>query len=336
MKAVGYRQSLPSTDPEALIDVELPKPVAGARDLLVSVKAVSVNPVDTKVRLRRAPAPGEIKVLGWDVAGVVEAVGADVTLFAPGDEVWYAGAIDRQGANAEYHVVDERLVGRKPSSLAFEQAAALPLTTITAWELLFDRLGVPADADGDTLLVIGAAGGVGSILLQLARRLTRLTLVGSASRPDTADWVRAHGAHHVIDHQRPLAEEMQAIGIPAPRYVAGLTHTDRHFAEIVKLIAPQGRLAIIDDPQSLDIVPLKYKCVSVAWEYMFARSLYQTPDMIQQHALLNTAAAMVDRGEIKTTVNGNFGSINAANLRRAHQFIESGQAMGKIVLAGFE
>jgi len=334
MKAVGYQQSLPITDPQALIDVEIPKPTAAGRDLLVKVMAISVNPVDTKVRVRRPPAAGETKILGWDVAGVVEAVGEDVSLFKPGDEIWYAGAVDRRGANAEYHLVDERIVSCKPTSLSFEQAAALPLTTITAWEILFDRLCVPTTSAAN-LLVTGAAGGVGSILLQLARCLTKLNIIATASRPDTIDWVRGLGAHQVINHQRPLAEALQAIGITQVEYVASLTHTEQHFPEIAKLIAPQGSIAVIDDPKSLDIVPVKYKCVSVCWEYMFARSLYQTADMIKQHELLNTVAGMVERGDIKTTFNENFGTINAANLRRAHAFIESNKAKGKIVLSGF-
>lgn len=337
MKAVGYTQSLPSSDPQALIDIDLPKPVATGRDLLVQVRAISVNPVDTKVRMRMAPPAGEVKVLGWDVAGVVEAVGEQVTLFAPGDAVWYAGAIDRQGANAAYHVVDERIVSNKPATLSFEQAAALPLTSITAWELLFDRLGVPLDnsREAGVLLVMGAGGGVGSILVQLARRLTGLTIIGTASRPETADWVRRLGAHHVIDHRRPLLEELQRIGIPQVHHIASLTGTEQHFPGYADLLAPQGRVAIIDDPKTLDILPLKRKCISVHWEYMFARSLYQTPDMIRQHELLAHVAAMVDRGELSSTLNENYGSINAANLRRAHQLIESGMSRGKIVLAGF-
>ena len=263
-------------------------------------------------------------------------------MFSPGDEVWYAGAIDRQGANAEYHLVDERIVSAKPASLNFEQAAALPLTSITAWELLFHRLCVPfndaPDADNleaGTLLVIGAAGGVGSMLVQLARHLTGLTIIGTASRPETIDWVSGLGAHHVIDHRQPLSEELQRIGIPQVDYVASLTQTGEHFPEIVKVIAPQGKLGVIDDPPTLDIVPLKQKCVSVHWEFMFARSLHQTADMIRQHELLNSIAKMADRGEIKTTLNETFGSINATNLKRAHQFIESGKSRGKIVLSGF-
>ncbi len=317
-----------------LVDIDQPMPSPGPRDLLVQVHAVSVNPVDTKIRARTAAdAP---RVLGWDAAGVVQAVGRDVTLFKPGDAVFYAGSITRPGTNSEYHLVDERIVGRKPASLDAAAAAALPLTSITAWEILFDRLGVAeGGGEGQHLLVIGAAGGVGSILVQLARRLTKLTVIGTASRPETADWVRELGAHHVVDHARPLAEELKRIGIAGVELVASLTHTDAHYAQIVEAIAPQGKLALIDDPKTLDIAPLKGKSVSVHWELMFTRSMFETADMIRQHELLDRVAALVDEGVLKTTVSENFGTINAANLRRAHALIETNRARGKIVLAGF-
>jgi NADPH2:quinone reductase len=337
MKAVGYRKSLPITEKEALLDVELPVPVPGPRDLLVAVKAVSVNPVDTKVRMRAAPSAGETKVLGWDAAGVVERVGAAVTLFKPGDAVFYAGSIARPGTNAEYHLVDERIVGRKPASLSFAEAAALPLTAITAWELLFDRLGLrpgkPADAG--SLLVIGGAGGVGSILIQLARRLTGLTVIATASRPETRAWCLELGAHHVIDHAEPLAAGLARIGLPQVPYVAGLTATDRHFPAIVEIIRPQGRFALIDDPPTLDINPLKRKSVSVHWEFMFTRAVFETEDMIAQHRLLNEVADLVDAGLLRTTLAERFGAIAADNLKRAHALIESGRSRGKIVLEGF-
>jgi NADPH2:quinone reductase len=337
MKAVGYRKSLPSSDPNSLIDVELPVPQPGPRDLRVKVEAVSVNPVDTKVRMRAAPPEGEVKVLGWDAAGIVEAVGAEVTLFRPGDEVFYAGSIARPGTNAELHLVDERIVGAKPKSLSFTQAAALPLTAITAWELLFDRLGVAAGKSSDTrrLLVIGGAGGVGSILIQLARRLTGLTLIATASRPETRDWCLALGAHHVIDHAKPLDKELAAIGVKQVELIASLTQTDKHYAAIVEAIAPQGRFALIDDPAALDVSQLKRKSVSLHWEFMFTRAVFETPDMIAQHRLLNDVSALVDDGVIRTTLGEEIGTINAANLRRAHTIIESGKAKGKLVLTGF-
>jgi zinc-binding alcohol dehydrogenase family protein len=337
MKAVGYRESLPISDPMSLMDVDLPDPSPKSRDLLVQVRAVSVNPVDTKVRKRQAPPPGEMKVLGWDASGIVQEVGPDATLFKPGDEVWYAGAIDRPGTNSELHLVDERIVGRKPGKLSHAQAAAMPLTSITAWELLFDRLGIaPGKRHAEqSLLIIGAAGGVGSMLTQLARRLTGLTVIGTASRPETVEWVRSLGAHTVIDHSKPLPEELRKAGFPSVTHVASLTQTDKHFPEIVEALAPQGRLGLIDDPGPIDVNQLKRKSISLHWELMFTRSLFNTPDMIAQHSLLTEVAELVDAGVLRTTFGEHFGKINAENLKRAHALIESGKAKGKIVLEGF-
>ncbi|NMZ70922.1 zinc-binding alcohol dehydrogenase family protein [Pseudomonas peli] len=338
MKAVAYYQSLPADHADALQDVELPAPTPGPRDLLVEVKAISVNPVDTKIRRNVAPTDGAAKVLGWDASGIVKAVGSEVSLFQPGDRVYYAGAINRAGANSELHVVDERIVGRMPKSLPFAEAAALPLTAITAWELLFERLQITqGNTDqGQSLLIVGAAGGVGSILVQLARQLTGLTVIGTASRPETQAWVRKLGAHHVIDHRQPLSEELKRIGINQVTHVASLTQTDQHFAQLVEALAPQGRLALIDDPeQALGIMQLKRKSLSLHWELMFTRSLFETADMIEQHRLLDRVAELVDAGTLHTTLGEHFGSINAANLRRAHALLESGTAKGKIVLEGF-
>jgi zinc-binding alcohol dehydrogenase family protein len=337
MKAIGYQNNLPIDHPDALVDITLPDPVAQGHDLLVEVRAVSVNPVDTKVRSGSKPEAGEWKVLGWDATGVVKAVGPDVTLFKPGDRVWYAGSIARAGSNSELQLVDERIVGTLPQSLDFGAAAALPLTSLTAWEMLFDRLDVPTgDAGkGKTLLVIGAAGGVGSILVQLARQLTQLTIVGTASRPETRDWALNLGAHHVIDHSKPLAEEIAKANLPAPDYVISLTHTEHHFDQIVEVIAPQGKFGLIDDPAPIDVRKFKRKAVSLHWELMFTRSLFSTADMIQQHVILNRIAGLVDAGTIRTTVGENFGRIDAANLKRAHALIESNRAQGKIVLEGF-
>ncbi|MDR3517245.1 MAG: zinc-binding alcohol dehydrogenase family protein [Azospirillaceae bacterium] len=337
MKAVGYHTPLPITDHDSLIDLTLPPPSLRPHDLRVQVAAVSVNPVDTKVRAGAVPPAGEARVLGWDAAGTVEAVGSAVSLFKPGDTVFYAGALDRPGTNSELHAVDERLVGRKPASLSFAQAAALPLTAITAWELLFERLGVPygVKTQGGALLIINGAGGVGSILIQLARRLTGLTVIATASRPETIAWVEGLGAHHVIDHHQPLDEGLKAIGIPEVQYVAGLTGTDRQLGAIVAALAPQGKLALIDDPKSLDIEPFKRKSLSVHWEMMFTRSLFQTPDMIAQHKLLTEVADLVDAGVLRTTLHDTAGAINAANLRRAHALLESGRSIGKLVLEGF-
>lgn len=337
MKAIGFYQNLPADDAQALVDIELPEPVPGPRDLVVEVHAVSVNPVDTKVRRHAAPPPGEARVLGFDASGVVRAVGAGVTLFKPGDAVYYAGSIARPGSNAQYQAVDERIVGRKPASLDHAHAAALPLTAITAWELLFDRLGVArGSGGGQTLLVTGAAGGVGSILVQLARKLTQLTVIGTASRGETRAWVEALGAHHVIDHSKPIGEELKRIGVEQVDYVASLTHTDKHYDAIVEALKPQGRLGLIDDPATpLDVMKLKRKALSLHWEMMFARPVFETPDMIEQHKLLNEVAALIDDGTLKTTFGEHYGTIDAANLRRAHALIESGKAKGKIVLEGF-
>lgn len=334
MKAIAYKKALPISDDNALLDVTLPDPIATGRDLLIEVKAISVNPVDVKVRSSANPADGEYKVIGWDAAGVVRAVGDGVTLFKPGDRVFYAGSLTRPGTNSELHLVDERIVGRMPGSHTFAKAAALPLTSITAWELLFDRLGVTPQSTG-TLLVIGAAGGVGSILVQLARKLTGLTVIGTASRPETEQWVRNLGAHHVIDHSKPLSKELKSIGFDSVQYVASLNQTDQHFAEIVESIAPQGKFALIDDPASLDVVKLKRKSISLHWEFMFTRSMFATPDMQKQHDLLNEIARLIDAGTIKTTIAENFGTINATNLRRAHTLLESNTSKGKIVLEGF-
>lgn len=335
MKAVAFtHHGLPLDDPQSLMDMDLPTPVPGPRDLLVDVCAIAVNPVDTKVRAgNAATAP---KVLGWDAVGVVRETGADVTLFQPGDRVYYAGSIARPGSYSEVHMVDERIAGRAPASLSNAEAAALPLTSITAWELLFDRLGVPeGGGEGDSLLIMGAAGGVGSILVQLARQLTKLTVIGTASRPDTQAWVTSLGAHHVIDHHQPLLPQLEAIGVGQVSHVASLTHTDSHFTQLIEALRPQGRLGLIDDPKTLDVMPMKRKALSLHWELMFTRALFETPDMIKQHELLNRVAGLVDKGVLRTTLGEHFGVINAANLRRAHALIESGKARGKVVLEGF-
>ncbi|WP_288378691.1 zinc-binding alcohol dehydrogenase family protein [uncultured Massilia sp.] len=335
MKAVVYTQhGLPISDPAALQELELPMPLAGPHDLLVEVRAVSVNPVDTKIR--QGVAVLEPRVLGWDASGIVRAVGSSVTLFKEGDEVFYAGSLVRPGSNSQYQAVDERIVGRKPASLDFAQAAALPLTSITAWELLFDRLKViEGGGAGKSLLVIGAAGGVGSILIQLARKLTALTVIGTASREESRNWVRELGAQHVVDHTQPLRPQLESLGFENVDTVISLTHTDKHYATIVDVLAPQGQFALIDDPATLDAVPLKRKSISLHWELMFTRSMFGTSDMVKQHELLNRVSNMVDGGELRTTLGEHYGRITADNLRRAHALIESGRAVGKIVLEDF-
>jgi NADPH2:quinone reductase len=337
MRAVAYKTPQPIAAETSLVDVELPVPEARGHDLLVEIKAISVNPVDVKIRANVAPPSGELKVIGWDAAGVVKAVGPDVTLFQPGDEVFYAGSITRPGSNAEFHLVDERIVGRKPKTLDFAAAAALPLTSITAYEALFDRLKVqdPVPGAARSLLVIGGAGGVGSITIQILRALTDLTVIATASRPETQEWVKDLGAHHVIDHSKPIAAQVAALGLGAPGFVFSTTNTDQHLAEIAEAIAPQGRFALIDDPKVLDIMPFKRKANSVHWELMFTRPIFGTPDMIEQHHLLNKTAELVDAGKIRTTLTETVGTINAANLKKAHAMIETGKTKGKVVLAGF-
>ncbi|MBK4735282.1 zinc-binding alcohol dehydrogenase family protein [Noviherbaspirillum pedocola] len=337
MRAVAYQASHPIDHPDALVDVTLPDPVASGHDLLVEVRAVSVNPVDTKVRRNTQPENGAWKVLGWDAAGIVRAVGPSVTLFKPGDRVWYAGSIARAGSNSELQLVDERIVGKMPDSLDFAAAAAMPLTGLTAWEMLFHRLQVPTgpEAAGRSILIIGAAGGVGSIMVQLARKRTNLTVIGTASRPESRAWVERQGAHHVIDHSQPISQEMQRIGIPQADYIVSLTQTDQHFAQIAEAIAPQGRFGLIDDPAPIDVRLLKRKSVSLHWELMFTRALFQTADMIAQHEILSELSRLVDAGAISSTVNESYGTISADNLKRAHAMLESGRSRGKIVLEGF-
>ncbi|WDF75259.1 zinc-binding alcohol dehydrogenase family protein [Novosphingobium sp. KACC 22771] len=338
MHAIGYRTPGSIDRDDALIDIDLPRPIPTGHDILVAVQAVSVNPVDTKVRKGAPPLAGaDHRVLGWDAAGVVEAVGPAVTRFKAGDAVYYAGDLARDGSNAQYHLVDERIVGQKPQSLDWAQAAALPLTSITAWEALFDRLRVaePVPGAAKAILIIGGAGGVGSIAIQLARALTDLTIIATASRAETQDWVRDLGAHHTIDHTQPLAPQVAALGLGAPAVVFSTTHTDRHLADIAELIAPQGRFALIDDPASLDVVGFKRKSVSVHWELMFTRSLYHTADIAEQGKLLDAVAGLVDKGKIRTTLTQALTPINAANLIAAHRQIESNTTRGKIVLQGW-
>ncbi len=334
MKAIGYETAGPISHPEALVTFDAPEPEIGPRDLLVTVHGVSVNPVDTKVRTRASAESGQKKILGFDASGVVEQVGAEVTAFAPGDAVFYAGDITRQGTNAQRHVVDERIVGAKPSSLSHADAAALPLTAITAWEMLFDSFAlIEGQGEGEALLIIGAAGGVGSILVQLARQLTKLTVVATASRPETKEWAQKMGAHHVIDHHQAMAPQLGELDL-APQYVACLTATDEHFDSVVEFIKPRGHIAVIDDPQSLNVNSMKPKALSLSWEFMFTRSMFQTPDMIQQQLLLNRLSKLVDAGTVMTTATRNLGPMTVANLITAHTLQESGQAIGKMVLEG--
>ncbi len=338
MRAVGFNQNQPISSETALVDIDLPMPEAKGRDLLVEIKAISVNPVDTKTRKNAVLEPGQYKVLGYDAAGVVKAVGSDVKLFKPGDEVYYAGAINRQGTNAEFHLVDERIVGAKPKTLSFEQAAALPLTAITAYETLFHRMRVQDKVASawNAVLLIGGAGGVGSIAIQLLRELSDVTVIATGSRPETQDWIRELGAHHVLDHSKPLAKQIADLAIGAPAFVFSITETSQHLADILEVIAPQGRLGLIDDPKEpVDVRQFKRKALSIHWETMFARPVFETADMIEQHKLLTHVAELVDAGKIRTTLSEVIGPINAKNLKAAHALIEVGRTRGKLVLSGF-
>ncbi len=338
MKAVGLTRYLPIEDPESLVDLVVEKPRATGRYILVKVMAISVNPVDTKVRAPKDRVEDVPKILGWDVAGIVEETGPDCSLFRPGDEVFYAGSIARQGGNSEYHLVDERIVGRKPASLNFTEAAALPLTSITAWEALFSRMLIsqePGANVGKSILIIGAAGGVGSIAIQLAKQVG-LTVIGTASRPKTVEWVQSMGADYTINHHDPLVPQLEAIGFPSVPYIFCLNALEKHWAGISEAVSPQGVVCAIDDPTSpLNLNLLKQKSVTFVWEFMFTRSLFETDDMIEQHLLLNRIADAVDQQKLRTTLAEVLEPISAENLRQAHKLLESNRAVGKIVLEGF-
>ncbi|TKG90780.1 zinc-binding alcohol dehydrogenase family protein [Puteibacter caeruleilacunae] len=333
MKAIGYNQTGPITAENALIAFDTDTPEVGPHDLLVEVLGISVNPVDVKVRTRMEPEKGT-KIIGYDAAGIVRQVGSKVSRFKVGDEVFYAGDITRPGTNAQFQAVDERIVGKKPSSLDFPEAAGFPLTSITAWEMLFDSFALnEGDGTGESLLIIGGAGGVGSILIQLAKKLTDLTVVATASRPETAAWVKKMGADHVINHRQSLVDQMKELNL-TPRYVASLNATDQHFPGIIELIKPRGHIALIDDPQSLDINSIKPKALSFSWEFMFTRSMFQTDDIEKQHELLNRVSTLIDDGTLISTVTNNLGSMSVENLIRAHTEQESGRVIGKNVLSG--
>ncbi|MEM9060490.1 MAG: zinc-binding alcohol dehydrogenase family protein [Pseudomonadota bacterium] len=337
MKAIGYTMQGGIDRDDTLVDFETERPVASGHDLLVAVRAVAVNPVDYKVRERRAPEGGAPNILGYDAVGEVVETGADVTLFKPGDRVWYAGVINRPGTNAEYHLVDERIVGRMPSNISDAEAAALPLTTLTAYEMLFDRLRVtdPVPGAAPAVLILGGAGGVGSIAIQLLRALTDLTVIATASRPETQAWAKDLGAHHVINHHEPLAPQVEALGIGAPGFVFSTTHTHLYLEQVAELIAPQGRFGLIDDPETLNVMPFKTKAVSTHWELMFTRPLFETADMARQGEILNEAASLIEAGSIRSTATETLGTISAENLRQAHRILASGKARGKMVLEGF-
>lgn len=342
MKAIGYTQSLPIEESNSLIDIEIPKPIATGYDLLIKINAIAVNPVDCKIRTRVSAEEGQHKVIGWDAVGEVIATGESASQYKVGDLVYYAGDLNRQGCNAEYQLVDERIVGLKPESLSDEEAAALPLTSITAWELLFEHLTIKKQApdsdekSNEVILVVGSAGGVGSILLQLARKITGATIIATASRESSQTWVKQLGADYVVDHTKPLKPQIDALNIAPVTHVASLNGTGSYFDSYIELLAPFGKIAMIDDPQTpLDIMKMKPKSLSFHIEFMFARTMFNASDLQEQGRLLNQVANLVDQGVIKTTVGKHLGSINADNLKAAHIELESGTAIGKIVLSGF-
>jgi len=339
MKAVGLYKYLPVDNPESLIDVEIPKPEARGRDLLVRVKAVSVNPVDTKVRSPKDKVETEPKILGWDAAGVVEAVGEEVSLLSVGNEVYYAGSITLQGCDSEYHLVDERIAARKPRSLSFEEAAAMPLTTITAWEAFFDRMGIPRSESpsGKSLLVIAGAGGVGSIAIQIAKKLAGLHVIATASRGETEAWCREMGADEVINHREPFKDEFERIGAREVDYILCAANTEAHLQNMADVIKPQGKLCLIVGTKGGQPVPINLfqsKSIAICWELMFTRAQYQTPDLRAQHDLLAETARLIDGGTLRHTMRENYGPLNAENLRKAHAALESGRMIGKLVLGG--
>ncbi|MGD8166809.1 zinc-binding alcohol dehydrogenase family protein [Herbiconiux sp. P16] len=330
MSAVVYRRPGPIQPADSLVDAQVPVPVLGPHDLLVRVMAVSVNPADVKQRANAAPRGDGI--LGYDAAGVVAATGPSVTLFTPGDEVFYAGSIVRPGANAEFQAVDERVVGRKPVTLGFAEAAALPLTSITAWEGLLKQLRLSRDSRG-TLLVIGAAGGVGSMVVQLAKVVTGVTVVATASRPETVEWVTALGADHVIDHSRDLLPQLAEVAPEGVDWVFSTQRTAQNLPTLVEALKPFGHIVAIDDPAELDIAPLKPKALTFHWELMFTRSTFGTPDLVEQHRLLDSVAELVESGDVRTTLTRTLTPFDAASLREAHRLVESDRGIGKVVVS---
>jgi len=334
MKAVGLYRYLPVDHPESLLDLEVETPVATGRDLLVGVKAISVNPVDTKRRAPKEVVETTPKILGWDASGIVEAVGPDCTLFKPGDPVYYAGSIVRPGANCQFQLVDERIVGRKPASLPFAEAAALPLTTLTAWELMFDRMGISKtgadgkNAAGKSVLILGGAGGVGSVAIQLAKRLAKLHVTASASRPESIAWCKSLGADATVDHSKTIEGEFD--------YLLCFNNSDAYWPQFPRLVKPQGKIGlIVRTVKPVDLAILHDKSIAVCLEGMFTRSTFQTKDMPAQHALLDEAAGLVEADVLKTAMQQNLGRINAGNLKRAHKLLEEGHVIGKLVLEGW-
>jgi len=335
MKAIGFKTSLPIENSESFIEFEAVKPIPGPHDLLVKIDAISVNPVDFKIRQNSAKDTvlETPKIIGWDAVGIVQSVGQDVTLFEVGDPVYYAGDITKQGSNAEYQIIDERIVGKKPKALSIEEAAVIPLTALTAWEILFDRIRISADKDkGKSILIIGGAGGVGSIAIQLAKKIAGLTVIATASRPETIAWCKQQGADFVVDH-KDLISSVREAGFEYVDFILDFVDTNAYWDTMVELIKPQGHIASItgsSDPVAL--TKLKSKSVSFSWELMYTRSMYQTEDMIEQHNILNIVADLLEDGILKTTLNTTLNGLTAENLKKAHELLESGKTIGKIAI----
>lgn len=341
MKAIGLSHYLPVTDESCLLDIALPLPHPSARDLLIKVEAISVNPVDTKIRAPKDLIEAEAKVLGWDACGTVVSVGDEVTLFSPGQKVFYAGDITRAGCNSEYHLIDERIVGHAPAKLSTEQAAAIPLTALTAWEALFSRMGInlegasPEGSSQKNILIIGGAGGVGSMACQLASNLAGLTVIATASRPESIAWCKDMDADYIVNHHDLMAD-MRALSIKEVDYILCCNDTDMHFDNMAELIAPQGQIcSIVENTQPLTLSKLKTKSASFSWEFMFTRAMFKTDDMIEQHHILNEVARLLDEGILKTTLKEVLTPINAQNLRTAHAKLEQGRMIGKLVLSSW-
>ena len=332
MKAIQFQPGASLDQPNAALEVELPTPTAEGHDILVKIEAVGMNPVDTKVR---PGADGEPKTLGFDAAGTVAAIGDSVTLFKVGDSVYYAGDITRPGSNADFQLVDERIAGIRPKSLDADASAALPLTSLTAWESLFDRLHIDPEADnaGQSILIIGGAGGVGSMGIQLAK-LAGLTVIATASRDESAAWCKELGADHVVNHRESIPNQLKAIDIPQVNYIANFNNTENYWNIMGEVIAPQGRIVlIVEQVGTLDIGgPYKLKSVSVSWELMFTRSLFKTSDIAQQHAILTRIAELIDTGKIKCTANEAMAPLNVENIIKAHTLLESGKSIGKLTI----
>ncbi|MFS0787957.1 zinc-binding alcohol dehydrogenase family protein [Shouchella sp. 1P09AA] len=332
MKAVGLYEYLPIENEDSLRNEEVETPTAEGHDLLIEVKAVSVNPVDTKQRMAKKEPEEQLRILGFDASGIVTAVGEACTFFKVGDEVYYAGDVTRNGSNAEYQLVDERLVGKKPSTLTFAEAAAMPLTAITAWESLYDRMKISHQDNGKAILIIGGAGGVGSIAIQLAKQ-QGLNVIATASRQETKEWCQTLGADHVVNHRQNLHEQLQEIGYKEVEYILCLADTNQHWDGMATCIKPQGTIcAIVENKDMLDMQKIRAKSVIFAWEFMFTRAMFQTDDQIEQHKMLTKMSGMFERGELRHTMTKVLSPLNDNTLRQAHKQLEEGKMIGKLVI----